>query len=91
MFPAVNCGSACSLGRHAALPDLPTNEVGGADILSSQRGNAVSAAYVCVAWRVVQELHAPGVWGVHLTEPAAGVVGDNFVFHHAGLFFYEYL
>jgi hypothetical protein len=39
----------------------------------------------------VQELHESSVWGIHLAEFPAGLVGDDFAADHADLFFDEYL
>jgi hypothetical protein len=73
------------------VPDLQASAVRGADLFSSQRGDARGAAYLHAARRALQELHESNVLGIQLAEFRAGLVGDDFAGGHADLFFDEYL
>ncbi len=57
------------------MPDLQASAARDADLFSSQRGDARGAAYLHIARRAVERLHEWSVWGVHVAEFRAGVVG----------------
>jgi hypothetical protein len=69
------------------VPDLQANAVRGAYLFSSQRRDVGPATDLRVARRALQELHESSGLGIHLAEFRAGLVGDDFVADHPGLFF----